>query len=200
MVWVLTQCVVLDIPYVRGLWEPKENVQLDTQIWGWNLAGLKKQRENEKGTQATLAFQGSWKRSQRKERTWVVWGPARNQRSKNVSNQLGCFWLKITKNLTQIGLNCQHLLAHVTENTSLWKITPRLGVRNAAYHQHLADILGARQFSSQWTKQQKVPPLGTVHTSESWYLLFSCIKMQMWCPKLGKLSKWKEMKRESFRI
>lgn len=39
----MTQCVVLDIQYVRGLWDLKGNVQLDTQIWGWNLAGINNQ-------------------------------------------------------------------------------------------------------------------------------------------------------------
>ena len=28
---------------LRGLWDPRENIQLDMQIWGWNLAGIKNQ-------------------------------------------------------------------------------------------------------------------------------------------------------------
>lgn len=49
----------------------------------------------------------------------------------------------MTENLTQIGLNCQDLLAHITENTNLCWITPKPGVRNSAYHQQLAVTLSA---------------------------------------------------------
>lgn len=82
----------------------------------------------------------------------------------------------MTENLTQTGLNCQDLLAHITENTNLCWITPKPAVRNSAYHQHLAVILSAYYVPgiALVNKQNrlKAPPLGAVHTNASWYLFF----------------------------